>query len=95
MPDNCEDCPCGYETEGVYRDECQVLSREWEKDATSNRPDWCPLVEAPKGAKLIDANKIIKAMDNMQVEGEVFVTAVNYVKLIVNDAPAIFEEDDE
>ena len=45
MPDNCEDCPCGYETEGVYRDECQVLSREWEKDATSNRPDWCPLVE--------------------------------------------------
>ena len=34
-------------------------------------------------------------MDDMKVEGEVFVTAVNYVKLIVNDAPTIFEDKKE
>lgn len=52
----------------------------------------CPIVEvsAPHG-RLIDADKIIKAMNEMKVEGEVFVTAVEYVKLIVGDATTVIE----
>lgn len=59
IPSNCRECPCGYETEGAFRDECQVLAREWEKDADSVRPNWCPLVEikTPHG-RLIDADKL-------------------------------------
>jgi hypothetical protein len=60
MPENCLACPCGYETEGAYIDECLVLKREYEKDADSVRPNWCPLVEikTPHG-RLIDAEKLL------------------------------------
>lgn len=37
----------------------------------------------------IDADAIIDKMCKMKVDGEVFGTAVTYVKLIVNDAPTI------
>lgn len=86
MPDNCEDCPCGYETEGVYRDECQVLSREWEKDATSNRPDWCPLVEIPKKARMIDAEALY--MDIIHR----FDYCDDFLEML-DEAPTFFEED--
>lgn len=61
IPKNCIACPCGYETEGAFRDECSVLAREYEKDADAVRPNWCPLVEIeePHG-RLIDANKLEK-----------------------------------
>ena len=42
--------------------------------------------------RYIDADKIITDMDDMKVDGEVFTTAVNYVKLIVEDAPTVDAE---
>ena len=59
IPKNCFACPCGYETEGAFIDECLVLKREYEKDADSVRPNWCPLVEikTPHG-RLIDADEL-------------------------------------
>ena len=59
MPENCFACPCGYETEGAFIDECLVLKREYEKDADSVRPNWCPLVEIPTPhGRLIDADEL-------------------------------------
>ena len=64
IPKNCIECPCGYETEGEFRDECQVLSKEWEKDADSVRPDWCPLVEVPTPhGRLIDADALMRDIE--------------------------------
>ena len=59
IPNNCRECPCGYITEGAFSDECQVLAREYEKDADIARPNWCPLIEVktPHG-RLIDADKL-------------------------------------
>lgn len=59
IPNNCRECPCGYITEGAFSDECRVFAREWEKDADSVRPNWCPLIEVktPHG-RLIDADKL-------------------------------------
>ena len=45
MPKNCGECPCYYETEGCWRDECQVLHKEYK--ASECRPSWCPLIEIP------------------------------------------------
>ena len=45
--------------------------------------------------RLVDADTIVTAMNDMKVEGEVFVTAVNYVKLIMNDADTIVEAEGE
>ena len=61
IPKNCFACPCGYETEGAFRDECSVLKREYEKDADSVRPNWCPLVEVkePHG-DLTDKDKLMQ-----------------------------------
>ena len=69
-----------------------VRQKEWKSET---RPDWCPLVALPdKHGRLVDADAIVTAMNDMKVEGEVFVTAVNYVKLIMNDADTIVEAED-
>lgn len=56
IPKNCFACHCGYETEGAFIDECLVLKREYEKDADSVRPNWCPLVEikTPHGRLILE-----------------------------------------
>lgn len=56
MPKNCDSCPCYYETEGAWRDECQVLRKECA--ISEERPSWCPLVEIPPHGRLIDADKL-------------------------------------
>lgn len=90
MPKSCMECPL-FNCHG-----CTATNTMFSNMTNvAVRAKGCLLVEIPKGARLIDANKISSDMDDMKVEGEVFVTAVNYVKLIVNDAPTIFEEDDE
>lgn len=60
IPKNCFACPCGYETEGAYRDECQVLAREYEENAVLARPNWCPLIEikTPHG-DLVDRSELL------------------------------------
>lgn len=65
IPNNCRECPCGYITEGAFSDECRVLAREWEKDADSVRPNWCPLVEVktPHG-RLGDLDALYEEISN-------------------------------
>lgn len=48
-----------------------------------SRPDWCPLIEIPKGAKLLDGNKV-KDKTNIQL-----------LKTCINVQPTIFEDNDE
>ena len=56
MPKNCDECPCYYETEGAWRNECEVLGKEY--IASENRPEWCPLVELTPHGRLIDADAL-------------------------------------
>ena len=62
MPKSCESCPCYYETEGAWRNECEVLQRE--HYITDERPDWCPLVEIPPHGRLIDADALEAQCDD-------------------------------
>ena len=96
MPRNCLEC----ELYGaMYSSGCDVASlgipKRYNYDPHT-RPDWCPLVELPeKHGRLIDADKIIKDMNEMKVKGEAFVTAVEYVKIIVGEAPTVIEAEGE
>ena len=57
MPKSCDECPCYYETEGAWRNECEVLGKEYIAD--DYRPEWCPLVELPaQHGRLIDSSAI-------------------------------------
>ena len=68
IPKNCRECPCGW----AFWDECSVLARDYEKDADSVRPDWCPLVEVPTPhGRLIDADEIIRIWDGVTFEGSI------------------------
>ena len=90
IPKNCFACPCGYETEGAFIDECLVLKREYEKDADSVRPNWCPLVEVkePHGrlidiksvedGKFVNAENEYKKWWNGALE-----SVINYAKTII------------
>jgi hypothetical protein len=53
------------------------------------RPDWCPLVEIPKGASLVDRNQLLSEYDR-QHKGQ-----AGGARKIMEDAPTIFEEGDE
>lgn len=55
MPKSCDECPCYYETEGAWRNECEVLGKEYIAD--DYRPEWCPLVVLPeRHGRLIDGD---------------------------------------
>ena len=57
MPKSCDECPCYYETEGAWRNECEVFGKEYIAD--DYRPEWCPLVELPaQHGRLIDADAL-------------------------------------
>lgn len=72
IPKCCIECPCGYETEGAFSDVCSVLAREYEKDADSVRPNWCPLVEVktPHG-RLIDADELVRIWKGAKFYGHI------------------------
>ena len=62
MPKSCDECPCYYETEGAWRNECEVLGKEYIAD--DYRPEWCPLVELPaEHGRLIDADALKDTLD--------------------------------
>ena len=42
-PTKCEDCPCFYQTEGAYYDECQLTHKEIENYFIVDKS--CPLKE--------------------------------------------------
>lgn len=56
----------------------------------------CPIVEVktPHG-RLIDADAEYKALSEMKVEGEVFVTAVEFAKIEMEQVPTVIEAEVE
>ncbi len=83
MPKNCIECPCGHETEGAFWDECSVLAREYEKDADSVRPNWCPLVELPPHGRLIDADKLMRDIEEYHLSDGKFQHWVDVQQTII------------
>ena len=91
MPKNCDECPCYYETEGAWQNECQVLREECA--ISEGRPSWCPLVEIPPHGRLIDADAPIPLVDAHGKKIEVTVAHIIENNLgIVN---AIIEAEDD
>ena len=83
MPRNCDECPCYYETEGAWRNECEVLGKEYIAD--DYRPEWCPLVELPaQHGRLIDADALLAS----DLGGEPFKSVI---RRILRQAPTVIE----
>ena len=112
MPSECEYCPlCRYypENKRVWCNATnRILKNVWENADWTHlgvkKPDWCPLVEIPKGAKLIDAkelkNKVLKWLppDPCGIEEKEypFETDICVSMLMeIDDAPTIFGEGKE
>ena len=102
MPKSCDECPCYYETDGAWRNECEVLGKEYIAD--DYRPEWCPLIELPPHGRLIDADalldKITRTKDGMKYVDKVLTaskeelrTALINIPLCVNNAPTVIEEE--
>ena len=81
MPKDCKACFLG-----LY--DRQAYCRNGEKAL-------CPLIEvkAPHG-RLIDADAEYKALSEMKVEGEVFVTAVEFVKIEMEQVQTVIEAEE-
>lgn len=99
IPESCRECPF----ENYYSDtgktvcmaSLRVLAIGFGIISFDGRHSSCPIVALPdKHGRLVDADAIVNAMNDMKVGGEVFVTAVEYVKLIMNDADTIVEAED-
>lgn len=75
MPKDCPMCPMSYWTKGNCEfSGCAIVNGkryaryEDEKYANSyGRPSWCPLIELPPHGRLIDADELIRQM-NQKVE---------------------------
>lgn len=102
MPKNCDSCPCYYETEGAWRNECEVLQRE--HYITDERPDWCPLVEIPPHGRLIDADALrllydfsgYKPTGDMtEEEFDRLMCRLPVIRANIDDAPTIIEAEGE
>ena len=89
MPKNCDECPCYYETEGAWRNECEVLGKEYIAD--DYRPEWCPLVELPPHGRLIDGDvaEVIVTDEKDEVGG--FLDGILYAAGWIADQPTIIE----
>ena len=98
MPKSCDECPCYYETEGAWRNECEVLGKEYIAD--DYRPEWCPLVELPPHGRLIDAYELAIEILKLQKyrfsieDPEIFVSR-RMVMQAIKDKPAIIEAEEE
>ena len=91
MPKNCDSCPCYYETEGAWRNECEVLQRE--HYITNERPDWCPLVPVPPHGRLIDADALATKMRGVVFRGEEK-DVLHHNMQVFLDAPTIIEAEE-
>ena len=64
-PKKCEDCPCFYQTEGAWRDECQLTHKEIENWSIINKS--CPL--KPKETNENDIKKTLeKTCENINLK---------------------------
>ena len=91
MPKNCDSCPCYYETEGAWRNECEVLQRE--HYITDERPDWCPLVEIPPHGRLIDVDKFKEEFPHDE-DWDYPVNTNSYVVETIDKSPTIIEAEE-
>ena len=94
MPKNCDECPCYYETEGAWRNECEVLCKEY--TASENRPSWCPLIGIPPHGDLIDRNALMELYadeDDLRLEN--MKVPISVIRQNIMDAPTIIEGDKE
>ena len=89
MPKSCDECPCYYETEGAWRNECEVLGKEYIAD--DYRPEWCPLVELPPHGRLIDADiaEVIVTDEKDEVGG--FLDGILYAADWIANQPTVIE----
>lgn len=96
MPKGCLECP--FKDIGMSTMTQCLLVAGWIDYANDGYgiPDACPLVELPeKHGRLVDADAIIKEMESMKVEGEVFTTAVNYAAIVAREALTVIEAEGE
>lgn len=98
MPKSCDECPCYYETEGAWRNECEVLGKEYIAD--DYRPEWCPLIELPAGhGQLIDADELAKEIQTLQKyrfsieDPEIFVSR-RAVMQAISDNPTVIKAEE-
>lgn len=105
MPDECMYCEFGMY--GFYGTRCQLRDNgrriiPMECIDNGTRPDWCPLVEIPEGARLIDAKqlkkKVLKWMppDPCGVEEKEFPFETDIcvsMLMEIDEAPTVFKED--
>lgn len=87
MPDECMYCEFGMY--GFYGTRCQLRDNgrriiPMECIDNGTRPDWCPLVEIPEGARLIDGNALV---DSLGISDRDI-----YCEEIIDEAPTVFEE---
>lgn len=108
MPTNCRDCIfCHFYSISGYT-KCdiglKVLAYDYKPILFDGKPNWCPLIEIPKCARLIDGKelkaKIIKWMppDPCGVEEKEFPFETDIcvsTLMEIDEAPVIFEEGDE
>lgn len=91
MPKNCDECPCYYETEGAWRNECEVLGKEYIAD--DYRPEWCPLVELPPHGRLIDGD-VAEVITADHEDGD-FIDGILYAAEWIANQPTIIEAEEE
>ena len=104
MPKSCDECPCYYETEGAWRNECEVLGKEYIAD--DYRPEWCPLIELPaQHGRLgdLDAMAFDESEAYMSAQAklgrDVITTGIysivhRKIQLLIMDTPTIIEAEE-
>lgn len=93
MPDTCINC---FKHNKCDRYHIEIIKTEDGDYMPQYIADNCPLIEVktPHG-KLIDADAEYEALSEMKVEGEVFVTAVEFVKIEMEQAQTVIEAEVE
>lgn len=92
MPDRCGLCPCFHPEHPMY---CQAVKADKEKRIYAPygkpRPDWCPLIEIPEGARLIDAKGLL---DKLHAHNrKAFTKHDVWLMLMPYGSETVFEED--
>ena len=97
MPNNCQECVC-INDEYFY---CQAVGRQpQDENVVSRRPDWCPLVEVQPHGRLIDADALMKEIQETckRLYGTDDITAsptLSTFKIYIGEAPTIVEAEEE
>lgn len=82
---------------GISEADLQNIIMDYDIDVVQIKRDYdikAISVEEPHG-RLIDADAEYKALSEMKVEGEVFVTAVEFAKIQMEQAPTVIEAEVE